>query len=444
MNARRGLTRAFTGISAAVVLAVSGVAYAVGESALEGDAERAFRSQVDATVDRVSRTELTPKGFIEDGEVGKDVMSSRDVVTQVLAGDGRLGQTDPEAGSFPVYTVDKEVAALDTAGETAEREFTPRGGEELRVVTVSLGGGRGAVQLARPISRTEAMIAGFAWRLAGAAVLVLLLAVLVGRLVARRLTRGLERLTRAAEEVAEGGRLDLMLGTGGTDEVARLGAAFDSVLVRLAGAREDQRRLVQDANHELRTPLTSLRTNIAVLKRVDELPSESRGQLIDDLDGEARELSHLVAELIEFSAERRVDEAFDAVDLPGLAERVAGRARRRSGREVLVDAEGVVTGRVRGLERAVTNLVDNAIKFSEGPVEIVLRPNGFRVLDRGPGVAPEDRARIFDRFHRATSARSLPGSGLGLAIVHEVATTHGGAVFARPRSGGGAEIGFTL
>jgi two-component system sensor histidine kinase MprB len=92
----------------------------------------------------------------------------------------------------------------------------------------------------------------------------------------------------------------------------------------------------------------------------------------------------------------------------------------------------------------LTNLVDNAIKFSEGPVEVVLRPNGVRVLDRGPGVAPEDRARIFDRFHRATSARSLPGSGLGLAIVHEVATTHGGSVFARARTGGGAEIGFTL
>ena len=147
---------------------------------------------------------------------------------------------------------------------------------------------------------------------------------------------------------------------------------------------------------------------------------------------------------MEFSSERRVDEEFGPVDLPELADRVATRARRRSGRDVLVDAEGVVTGRVRGLERALTNLVDNAVKFSEGPVEVVLRPNGFRVLDRGPGVAPEDTARIFDRFHRATSARSLPGSGLGLAIVHEVATTHGGTVFARPRPGGGAEIGFKL
>jgi two-component system sensor histidine kinase MprB len=443
VNARRRLTRAFTGISVAVVLAISGVAYGVGESALEGDAEKAFRSLVDAAVDRVTKAELNTKEFIETEE-GHDLLRSRDAITQMLSGDGGLGQVDLDDGPFPVYTVDKEVAALDAAGEQAEREFTPRGGEELRVVTVSLGGGRGAVQLARPISRTEAMVAAFAWRLAGAAALVLLLAVLLGWLVARRLTRGLEWLTVAAEEVAEGGRLDLMLRSGGSDEVARLGAAFDSVLVRLASAREDQRRLVQDANHELRTPLTSLRTNISVLKRVDELPSESRGQLIEDLDGEARELSHLVAELMEFSSERRVDEEFGPVDLPVLAERVATRARRRSGRDVVVDAEGVVTGRARGLERALTNLVDNAVKFSEGPVELVLRPNGIRVLDRGPGVAPEDRARIFDRFHRATSARSLPGSGLGLAIVHEVATTHGGTVFARGRTGGGAEIGFTL
>ncbi|MEO6084523.1 MAG: HAMP domain-containing sensor histidine kinase [Umezawaea sp.] len=313
------------------------------------------------------------------------------------------------------------------------------------MVTVSLGDGRGSVQLARLISRTEAAVTSLAWRTAGAAVVVLLLAVLAGWLVARRLTRGLERLTGVAEEVASSGRLDVAVPREGTDEVARLGAAFDSVLVRLASAREDQRRLVQDANHELRTPLTSLRTNVSVLKRMDELSPESRGQLVEDLDGETRELAHLVAELMEFSSERRVDEEYGAVDLHGLAERVATRARRRTSREVLVDAEGVVTGRARGLERALANLVDNALKFApDGPVELVLRPTGFRVLDRGPGVAPEDTARIFDRFHRATTARSLPGSGLGLAIVHEVATTHGGAVFARSRPGGGAEIGFTL
>jgi two-component system sensor histidine kinase MprB len=438
---------ALTIITAAAVLTISAVGYVVGSGLLERDAEQAFRTLVNATADRVVATELTPSTFVEGDAsyVGQQVVNSRDVIAQILRGDGLVVREDPNRAQIPVYNTDRAVAAQPVPGHRIEREFTLRGGEKLRLVTVAFGGGRGAVQIARSITRTEALITALAWRTGGAAAVVLLLAALAMWIAARRITRGLERLTGVAEEVAAGGRLDLVLATGGTDEVARLAAAFDSVLVRLASAREDQRRLVQDANHELRTPLTSLRTNVSVLKRMDELSPESRGQLIEDLDGETRELSHLVAELMEFSAERKVDEEYGAVDLLALAERVAVRARRRSGRDVLVDAEGTVTGRARGLERALANLVDNALKFApDGPVELVLRPTGFRVLDRGPGVAPEDTARIFDRFHRATNARSLPGSGLGLAIVHEVATTHGGAVFARTRPGGGAEIGFTL
>ncbi|PRY42357.1 HAMP domain-containing sensor histidine kinase [Umezawaea tangerina] len=444
MRARRRAALASALVASAAVVAVALLGYRAATELFEGDAERVFREHVRAAVDATHRAELTPRAFVE-AQVGDELLHSRDVVVQVLGGNGVAIRVESDRPTIPVYSDAKEVAALDAAGQQAESGITPRGGDELRLVTVSLGGGRGAVQVARPITRTERLLDGLAWRTAGKAGAVLLLAVLAGWLVARRTTRGLERLAETAHEVAAGGRLDVVLATGGTDEVARLAAAFDSVLVRLAAAREDQRRLVQDANHELRTPLTSLRTNVSVLKRMDELSPESRGQLIEDLDGETRELSHLVAELMEFSSERRVDEEFGAVDLPDLGDRVATRARRRSGRDVLVDAEGVVTGRARGLERALANLVDNAVKFApDGPVELVLRPTGFRVLDRGPGVAPEDSARIFDRFHRSAAARSLPGSGLGLAIVHEVATTHGGAVFARTRPGGGAEIGFTL
>ena len=445
MRARRRLALAFGAVLSVAVVAVGLVGYHSAAELLEGDAEQVFRELVeDAAVVTVHGTDLTPSAFAED-EAGKEVLRSRDVLVQLLDGSGVVFRRDTSRPSIPVYGDDKEVAALAAPGQRVEHELTPRGSDELRVVTVSLGGGRGAVQLARSITRSERLLDGFAWRMAGEGAVVLLLAALVGWFVAGRTARRLERLTGSAEEVAASGRLDVQLATGGTDEVARLGAAFDSVLVRLAAAREDQRRLVQDANHELRTPLTSLRTNVSVLKRMDELSPESRGQLIEDLDGETRELSHLVAELMEFSSERRVDEEYGAVDLRDLADRVATRARRRSGREVGVNAEGVVTGRARGLERALANLVDNALKFApDGPVDLVLRPTGFRVLDRGPGLAPEDTARVFDRFYRSTAARSLPGSGLGLAIVHEVATTHGGAVFARSRPGGGAEIGFTL
>jgi two-component system sensor histidine kinase MprB len=115
---------------------------------------------------------------------------------------------------------------------------------------------------------------------------------------------------------------------------------------------------------------------------------------------------------------------------------------------VKVDADDtVVLGRRQGLERAISNLVDNALKFDEqglAPVEIVVREGRVTVLDRGPGIVGADLPHLFDRFFRSVNARSRPGSGLGLSIVREVAERHGGTVFAGPRDGGGAEIGFAL
>jgi two-component system sensor histidine kinase MprB len=235
----------------------------------------------------------------------------------------------------------------------------------------------------------------------------------------------------------------------GGDEIGRLGRAFDDMLGRLARSKDDQRRLVQDAGHELRTPLTSLRTNIAALRHLERLPEESRAALLDDLATETRELSVLVNELVELAADRRETEESVEVELDAMAERVAELTRRRTGREIVVDAAPVVmVGRPGALQRALTNLVENAAKFSPEPGAIRLRVTSERitVLDRGPGLAEDDIDRIFHRFYRATSARSLPGSGLGLAIVKEVAESHGGEVFARNRAGadGGAEIGFTL
>ena len=126
----------------------------------------------------------------------------------------------------------------------------------------------------------------------------------------------------------------------------------------------------------------------------------------------------------------------------------AAQARRRSDREITVDTDDtVVIARPDALARAVNNLLDNAAKFDPAgtsPIEVVARGRRVEVRDRGPGVDAADLDRIFDRFYRATAARSLPGSGLGLAIVAEVARSHGGTAFAANREGGGAVIGFTL
>jgi two-component system sensor histidine kinase MprB len=185
-----------------------------------------------------------------------------------------------------------------------------------------------------------------------------------------------------------------------------------------------------------------------VLRRIAELSPDARDRLIDDLQGETRELSHLVDELVELALSGRADEAEEPLELAAVVRRAAERVQRRTGREVRVDADAsMVRGGRQALERAVSNLLENAAKFDRDgaePVEVHVHQGAVTVCDRGPGIAADDAERVFDRFYRAGTARGMPGSGLGLAIVRDVAEAHGGTVFARPRTGGGAAVGFTV
>ncbi len=314
--------------------------------------------------------------------------------------------------------------------------------------TVALGEGRGALQAAVPIGPTRDVLESMAKEIAGGALAVVLAASVVGWLLARCITRRLVRLARAAEEVSDDWRVARDVSVEGRDEVGRLAVSFNKMIGRLAASREAQERLVEDAAHELRTPLTSLSTNASVLRRVDELAPHARARLLDDVEGEMCELSHLVDELVELALSRNRDEAAEPVELASVARRAARRVYRRTGRLVQIDADGsVVLGRGQGLERAVGNLLENAAKFdSDGaePITVRIHKGRTTVSDRGPGIAAADAARVFDRFYRADTARGLPGSGLGLAIVRDVAETHGGTVFAETRPGGGASVGFTV
>jgi two-component system sensor histidine kinase MprB len=303
------------------------------------------------------------------------------------------------------------------------------------------------VQAARSLEETERLLASTRNRIAVAALCTIVAAAALGWLIAWQVTRRLERVTRTAEEVSRTGRLDTTVPVEGRDEAGRLATSFNDMLGALARSKEDQQRLVQDAGHELRTPLTSLRTNISVLRRHGDLDTTTRDGVLDDLDSEARELTALVNELVALATDRRTDEATRPVELVELAERVAARARRRTGRVVTVDADGsVVEGRAGALERAITNLVDNATKFdeSDAPIEVVVAGGRVEVRDRGPGIDDAELPHVFDRFRRAVAARSRPGSGLGLAIVRQTAEDHGGTAFAENRPGGGAVVGFTV
>lgn len=412
-----------------------------------------LRVEVDRSLDDAARDLLVrrrdPAGPMRPRR-GPDVVAPAPVaaafdlvVVQVVQPDGAT-LVAPEAPPLPVQAADRALAAGVGPRRDVRRDVVVAG-ERYRLLTVGLPAG-GALQVARSLAETERLLASLRARILGLVLLVSASAAALGWVVARQVTQRLVTLTHAAQRVADTGRMDVDVPVDGTDEAGRLGAAFAGMLAALARSRDDQQRLVQDAGHELRTPLTSLRTNVAVLRQGDRLSAQDRARLLDDLEGETRELTDLVNELVALAADERADEPTTDVLLGGIASRVAERARRRTGREVVVDADDVpIRARGSAVERAIANLVDNALKFADtGEVEVVVRCGHVEVRDRGPGVDPDDRSRVFDRFYRADSARGRPGSGLGLSIVRSVAESHGGTVFVRPRDGGGSVIGFAL
>ncbi|WP_028643869.1 sensor histidine kinase [Nocardioides sp. URHA0020] len=271
---------------------------------------------------------------------------------------------------------------------------------------------------------------------------------LAGWGVARNGLRPVRRLTEAAEHIAR--TEDLRpLPVEGDDEVARLAMAFNQMLTALAASRDRQRQLVADAGHELRTPLTSLRTNLDLLSQVDGaggggLPPQARAELLEDVHAQIEELTTLIGDLVELARDEPLTHVVEPVDVPELVDRVIARVRRRApGLSFDVEmAPWYVVGESPGLERAVTNLLDNAAKWSpeDGTVTVRLIDGTLTVDDQGPGIAAVDRPHVFDRFYRSQESRGMSGSGLGLSIVRQVAERHSGSVTADDAPGGGARL----
>ena len=274
-------------------------------------------------------------------------------------------------------------------------------------------------------------------------------AALLGFLVTRTVLVPVRRLTEATEHVAEtrdlSGRMD---GSARRDELGRLAASFNTMLSALEESVAAQRQLVADASHELRTPLTSLRTNIEVLARSDELPEAERERLLADVVEQLTEMTSLVAELVELARGQQAQAQPEEVRLDLLVESAVERAQRNHPGLVFATHlnETTIEGVPATIERAIGNLLDNAAKWSPagGTVEVVVREGQVTVRDHGPGIDEADLPHVFDRFYRAATARGMPGSGLGLAIVKQVAESHGGEVAAERAVGGGTVMRLRL
>ncbi len=359
----------------------------------------------------------------------------------------RIVSPPDQAVQLPFEQVDLDVAVGDTVGPVW-RDITADNGEHLRLITAPVAAVDNAViQIARSLDEVDGALSGLTLVLVLVSLGGVALAVGLGLVVARGALRPIAKLTSAAEHVAATQELAARIDVEREDEVGRLAASFNAMLAALEQSRAQQRRLVRDAGHELRTPLTALRTNLELLARADAMEPEDRRRLLDDVMFELGELSDLMNELVDLAADTAAEEPEVEVRLDLLVEDVAERFRRRTGRRIDVSAEPVtVDGRVGRLERAVSNLVDNAAKWSpeDEPIDIVLSGGRLAVHDRGPGVLPADKDQIFERFFRSDTARSTPGSGLGLSIVKQVAEEHGGAAFVEDGDGGGAVVGFEL
>ena len=360
---------------------------------------------------------------------------------QLVAADGTVTTCIDGAPTLPVTAQDRALAA----GRTALRTVTVDG-QDYRLLSTPWHDG-GILQIARGLDESKTLLRRLSLQLLALVVVATAVPAALGWLIATRVTRPIVKLRDSTRHIAATLDLSEPVAVGGSGEVGSLAASFRTMVAAVARSREQQRRLVSDASHEMRTPLTSLRSNVELLGKIERLPEPERREVVADVLQDIDELSILLGELVELASDTAAD-AVEPVNLADLAAEVAARAQRRTRRPITVTARspGEVIGSSRRLERAISNLVDNAVKYSAdgAAVEITVDGTAVAVLDRGRGIAEDDRARIFDRFYRAVDVRSEPGSGLGLAIVEEIVRSHGGTVFAAPRDGGGSRVGFTL
>jgi two-component system sensor histidine kinase MprB len=322
-------------------------------------------------------------------------------------------------------------------------------GTEIRVL-VTGAAGHGALEVALPLADVNHTLSHELLLMLIIAAAGIAVAAVLGILVARTALAPIARFTRETEAIAaRPERLETdRVSISGNDELARLGRTFNQTLDALEGSVAAQRNLIADASHELRTPIASIRANFQLLRDEDRLPESDREALREDVIEELDELTALVGDVVELARGSRPSGECGDVRLDEIVSSIVERTRRRAP-ELRITASiepTLVQGEGARIARAVTNVLDNASKWSPpgGTIEVELRGGTLSVRDHGPGFRAEDLPFVFDRFHRAKDARGKPGSGLGLAIVRQAAEAHGGFAEAANAAGGGAllRLGF--
>jgi len=496
MSLRRRLALLSALAVAFAVLLASGLVYTLVRDRLRGDIDNDLRHQADVVTQRAAQVapglagaaqgpvtigtaqgggtfsqsgnppplppELQPKGKVngkngaeENPKAGDRVFLQRAVpapgpggppsVAQLIGPNGLAVTGIGSQVQLPISEADR---ALATSGGDASFSDVNAQGTSFRVLTEPLPEG-GAIQLARSLEDTDHTLDTLIIILLAVSAGGIALAAALGPFVARAALAPAGEVSDAAEEVARTRDLTHRIEVRGDDELGRLAGSFNEMMEGLERSEAAQRRLVADASHELRTPLATLRTNIETLGRTENLDPEERKRLVADLTQELEEMTELVGDIVELARAPGQDAiARQDVALDELTRDAIERAERRA-RDLHFELDAdpsVVNADAQRLGRAISNMLDNACKWSppDGRIEVAVKNGGVTVRDHGPGFPADGLDKVFDRFWRADDARGKPGSGLGLAIVQRVADEHDGSAAASNAEDGGAVVSLEL
>ncbi|MBO0512645.1 sensor histidine kinase [Streptomyces beijiangensis] len=446
------LTAAAVAFAVAVVsvicwFLVQGKLYDEIDSKLGSQAKGSIPSQsVTITLNNCSQTPSSNSGLGDQPSV---------YYLQLVRSDGTVCLATGSGGLMKATSSDTKVATNPVPRVETYRNGTDSEGNPVRIITVPIVTDHGpriypdtALMIGYPLKDTQNTLNELALLLLGVSGIGVIGAGAAGLWIARAGLKPVDRLTEAVEHVARTEDLTLQIPVEGEDEIARLSMSFNSMTAALGESRERQAQLIADAGHELRTPLTSLRTNVELLARSEEtgraIPPADRKALMASVKAQMTELAALIGDLQELSRpDAAIGGPLQVVALHDITAAALERARLR-GPELTIThtvAPWYVRAEPAALERAIVNVLDNAVKFSppQGTIEVTLTDGELTVRDHGSGIPPEDLPHVFERFWRSPTARSLPGSGLGLSIVARTIQQSGGSISLHEAPGGGTE-----
>jgi two-component system, OmpR family, sensor histidine kinase MprB len=429
VNLRTRIALAGGAVVLSTLTVVSAVVYPAVASKASDETDASLRAAADTAPDTLGniKQKLARDGGtefpVEPLELGSTLLQIINDPTSTSAG----------AGFAPL---DQHELAVAAGAESGYFHTVPHRGGQYRVYTTLMSGRGPLIRVARPLADQSATLNRLWLLLIGLTLGGSAGAAAAARLAAGRVLQPVRRLTAAVEHVTATRDLTARVPAGGRDEIGRLAQSFTAMMGALEESVTAQRRLISDASHELRTPLTSLTTNLELLDERGGTADPQAPALVHAARDQARELTALVNDLVDLARYGEGETHTEDARLDLLAERVVRRATTRAPavRFELVLTESPVHADPDAVERAIGNLVDNAVKWSPpgGRVRVVVAGGEVAVSDEGPGIPPADLPFIFDRFYRSPTARALPGSGLGLAIVRQIAEIHRGRIAAEP------------